>query len=329
MKAHDEAAIHRWLDEAAAAMGGDAGRRGEALRELEATIHERIADLSGGREGGGELPEAAVRDVLDALGDPAEIGAAFMPMPALIESKHTRPFVLHTFIVFAIHFLLVVGATMAARPFEIPPVRLLPLADPKSLLEILARILETLVFDAGLVLCSYVAFRRLGLLLRSPRTALAVLPDRRRCLEGAVFLVLVLVVVNFFRDTLLALYLRHGDATAQVPLVGPGILDNLLLFNVWLLAAVARDVGYLWRGERRLTIGLDLFAGSLGIFCLLRMVASERLIDLGLAQEAIGPTADNLAALLNAAFTVLMLLGASALAVRLVRRLFRLTLLRA
>jgi len=328
MNARNEATIHRWLDEAAAAMGGDAGRREEALRELEATIHERLEEVAGSGPGEGDLPDAAVRDVLDALGDPAEVGAAFMPMPALIEARHTRPFVLHTFIVFAIHFLLVVGATMAARPFEIPPVRLLPLANPRSLLEILTRVLETLVFDAGLVLCGYLAFRRLGLLLRSPRGALAVLPDRRRCLEGAIFLGLVLVVVNFFRDTLLALYLRDGDAAARVPLVGPGILDNLLLFNLWLLCAVARDLGYLWRGERRLTIGIDLFAGSLGVFCLLRMVASERLIDLGLAHEALGPTADNLAALLNAAFTVLMLLGASALAVRLVRRLFRLALLR-
>jgi hypothetical protein len=110
--------------------------------------------------------------------------------------------------------------------------------------------------------------------------------------------------------------------------VGPGIVDNLLLFNVWLGLAIARDLLYAFRGERRSTLTMDLLGCSVGLYCLLRMVATERLVDLGPASGVLGTAADGVGALLNTSFTLIALAAAALLAARVVRRGFRLALLR-
>lgn len=316
--------VHRWLDEAGSSMGGDAARRRDALLELETTIYERVEE----RTRQGELPEEAVQDVLDAMGDPTSVGNGFLPMRPLVAPEQTRSFFAYALILFAVHFLLVLGATVADRTFAVPPVRIGPIEDWKRLLPILARAVETFVFDCGAVLCFFLVFRPLGLMIRFPRAALAVAPDRRRCLESASFLALVLVVVDFFRDNLLAIYLRGPEATTQVPLVGPGIVDNLLLFNLWLGLAIGRDLLYAFRGERRSTLGIDLASCAVGLYCLLRMVATEHLVDLAPAAGVLGTAADGVGALLNTSFTLIALGAAALIAARVVRRAFRLALFR-
>jgi hypothetical protein len=316
--------VHRWLDEAGSSMGGDAARRSDALLELETTIYERLEE----RTRQGELPDEAIRDVLDAMGEPAAIGGGFLPMRPLVAPEQTRSFFAYALMLFAVHFLLVIGATVVGRGFSVPPIRIAPIEGPKAVLPILARAVETFVFDCGAVLCGFLVFRRLGWMIRFPRAALAVSPDRRRCLESASFLALVLVVVDFFRDNLLAIYLHGPGETSHVPLVGPGIVDNLLLFNVWLGLAIARDLLYAFRGERRATLGVDLLGCCVGLYCLLRMVATEHLVDLGPASGVLGTAADGVGALLNTSFTLIALAAAALLAARVVRRGFRLALLR-
>lgn len=316
--------VHRWLDEAGSAMGGDAARRRDALLELETTIYERIED----RTRGGELPEEIVHDVLQMMGDPTQVGSDIQPMRPIVAPQQTRSFFAYTLILFAVHVLLVIGATVADRTFAIPPVRIHPIEDPKNILLFVGRLVETVVFDAGVVLCAFLVFGRLGLIVRFPRAALAVRQDRRRSIESACFLALVLVVVDFFRDNLLALYLRSPEGTTQVPLVGPGIVDNLLLINVWLGLAIVRDLLYAWKGERKKTLALDVVASVAGLYCLLRMIATEHLVDLGQATDSLGTTADGVGALLNTSFTLIALGAAALLAARVVRRSFRLALFR-
>ncbi|MGH7162351.1 MAG: permease prefix domain 1-containing protein [Planctomycetota bacterium] len=323
MTPHAREAVHRWLDEATASMGGDAARRNDVLRELEATIYDRVDEL----ESEGRREEEAVRLVLDSMGDAVKVGGAFSTERALLAPHHTRPFLLNTAAVFAAHFLLVIGATVAGRALGFSFLRVAPITEPRSFLALFTRALETALFDAGAVLCLFAFLPRLARLLRFPRADLAVRPDARRCLGGALFLGLVLAVANFFRDGLLALYVVDSGGAHAVPLVGPGFLDNLPFLNAWLLVAIARDVLYARLGERRLTLATDLLAGAAGLLCLLRLVAAERLVDLSGAHDALGTAADGLAALLNAAFSLIALAAAALLAVRAVRRGFRLVLL--
>jgi hypothetical protein len=307
-------AVRQWLDEAATSMGGQPSRRRDVLLELETTILDRVDE----KTRSGQVPEEAVRDVLEMMGDPIE---------PLIEPHQTRPFVLQTAVVFAAHFLLVIGATIADHELALGPLRIGPISDAKSILEVVARAAKTLLFDVGAVLCVYALVPRLGQFLRFPRVSLAVRTDARRNIEGACFLALVMVVLNFFRDNLLALYLPDGDGVLQIPFVGPGIVDNLLLLNLWLGASVVREIVYARIGERKHSLILDVVSNAVGLYCLLRIVATRRLVDLSRAQEALGTAADGIGAVLNTVFVLLALLTAAMLAARAVRRVYRLALL--
>jgi len=316
--------VERWLDEAAQAMGGDAERRRDVLLELESTIHDRVDE----RVRRGEARDAAVDGVLGSLGDPEEIGSSVMPGRPLLDAKRTRSFILRTAILFAAHFLLVIGATVAGRELSLSVLRIRPIADPRSFLSLLAHALETLCFDAGLMLVIHAALPRFARFVRLPRPSLAVTIDPRRTLEGAFFLALVAVAVNPLRDRLLALYVPSADGVVRVPLAGPGLLDSLLFLNLWLGLAIARDLAYARFRERRLTLALDLASCAAGLFCLLRIVASERVLDLAGAQAALGPSADSLGALMNATFSLLALATTALLAARAARRAFRLVMMR-
>ena len=130
------------------------------------------------------------------------------------------------------------------------------------------------------------------------------------------------------RDSLLALYLNVDGKTVLVPLVGPGISDNLVFLNVWLGLSIARELLYARLGERKSTLLVDMVTTAAGIFCLLRIATTRQLVDLSQAHEALGTAADTLGAVLNTAFALIAMTAAALLAARLMRRLFRLALLR-
>jgi hypothetical protein len=315
--------VHRWIEEAAGSMGGDARERREALLELESTIYEKIEDRT--REGGQE--DEATQEVLESLGDPRTMGHAFMPQRPLLPPEQTRTFMLWTWALFAVHFVLVIGATMAGRELSLPPLRIQPL-EHQTVIELFARGLEVLIFDAGAMLMLFMLRTRLGNLVRLRRTSSRPSNAPRRHFESAAFLGLVLIVANFLRDNLFALYLTDGTGTLQVPLIGHGFTDNLLLFNLWLALAIAREIMYGWRGVGRPTLVLDIVARATGIFCLLRIVATRRLVELGTEHGIPTASADTLQALLNTGFSLLALVTAAMIAVELVRRIFRLNALR-
>jgi len=317
-----EQKVHLWLDEAATAMGGKPEGRRDALLELEATILDRIDE----RTRAGQVPEEAVRDVLNALGDPAEVGSSFLPPTPLLPPAQARSYLLHTAMAFVAHFLVVVGATVAEHPFALGPIEIHPITNPRNLLDLLVRACGTLFFDAGAVLATHVLLSRLGRLSLLRRATLAVRPDARRCTQNACFLGLVFLVANFFRDNLLALYLPTPDGVTQIPFAGPGIIGNLPLLNIWLVTAIVRELMYAQRGERKFTLVLDLVSNLFGLFALLRIVATGRLVDLTLAQEVLGVNADSVGALLNTVFVLLALVASAVLAGRVVRRSWRLRL---
>jgi hypothetical protein len=319
-----EQKVQRWLDEAATAMGGRPDGRRDALLELEATILDRVEE----RTRAGQVPEEAIKDVLDALGDPAEVGSSFLPPAPLLPPAQARPYLLHTAMVFVAHFLVIVGATVAEHPFSLGPIRILPIGNPRNVIDLFVRAAGTLLFDAGAVLCAHIVLSRLGRISLLRRTTLAVRPDARRCTMNACFLGLVLVVANFFRDDLLALYLPTQDGVTQIPFAGPGIIGNLPLLNIWLATAIVREIMYAQRGERRFTLVLDLVSNLFGLFALLRIVATGQLVDLALAQEVLGVNADTVGALLNTVFVLLALVASATLAGRVVRRAWRLRLVR-
>ena len=319
MKQHGQETVRNWLEEASMAMGGGARERRDALLELETTIFDRVDE----RVQEGEIPEEAVQDVLDALGDPAEIGISYMPHPALLAPHQTRPFLMNLVVVFAVHFLLVIGASASGSSLLVPPIRIEPIENPKVVLELLARAMHTLLFDAGLVLCVFVLVPRLGRLVRIS----AIRPNVRQCFEGAFFLSLVMVVINFLRNDMLAMYISTDLGTRHVPLVGPGIVGNLLWLNLWLGLAVARELLYAWKGEKKRTIALDILSNAAGVLCLLRIVATKALVDLTPAQEAL-ESAESIGGILNTVLAIIALATAAMLAVRVVRRVFRLALLK-
>jgi hypothetical protein len=313
-------AVHQWLEEAGGAMGGDATQRRDALLELESAIYERIEE----RTVDGEQEHDATRAVLVDMGDATTIGHRFVPQRPLIAPERSRTFLLYTFALFAVHFVVVIGATLAGRAIALGPLRIRPFAD-SSAPELIARALEVLLFDAGLMLGLFLVQARLGRLIRLPRAAAREGANRRRHFETAAFLTLVLVVANFLRDNLLALYLAdpQGDGTLQFPLLGSGFTSNLLLFNLWIALAATREFVYGWKGDTKQELLLDIVARSVGIFCLLRIVATHKLVDLTAAREALGTDTETVGSLLNSAFSLLALTAAALIAVALVKRLFR------
>ena len=319
-----KAAVQKWLDEADTAMAGDAERRQDVLLELETAIYDRVEE----RTRKGELPGQAVEVVLRDIGNPGKVGNSYLPERPLLAPHDTRPFLINTGVLFVAHFLLVVVATVVGKPLGLSFLYVAPIADPGNFLEFFTRGAGTLVFDAGLVLCTLALTPRLAGVLRLPRIALAVRPDSRRCVDSALFFALVLVVANFFRDDLLALYLPAETGSIQIPLVGPGLVQNLVLINVWLGLAVVRDLSYARWGERRAALALDVVTCCVGLFCLLRIVAAEHLVNMAPALESLGPMADGLGAIFNQVFSVTALFGALLLGARLVRRSVRLLLLR-
>ena len=129
------------------------------------------------------------------------------------------------------------------------------------------------------------------------------------------------------RNDILAMYISTDLGTRHVPLVGPGIVGNLLWLNLWLGLAVARELLYAWQGEKKRTIALDILSNAAGLLCLLRMVATKALIDLTPAQEAL-QSAESIGGILNTVLTIIALATAAMLAARLVRRVFRFALLK-
>ncbi|MGQ0614279.1 MAG: permease prefix domain 1-containing protein [Planctomycetaceae bacterium] len=323
MSARGQEALHRWLDDASAAMAGTSEQRHDMVLELESTIQDRVEE----RTRHGQESEQAIAIVLKGMGDPAQIGSAYAPGRPLLALHHTRPFLLNTASLFAAHFLLVLGATVADRELVLGVLRIAPIDDPKSVLSLCGHALRTLFFDAGLVLVLFTLLSRVGRAFRFPRLELSVRPERRRNLEGAFFLALVLVVVNFFRDDLLALYVRGETGVAQVPLVGPGLVKCVPWLNLWLGLALVRELLYARYRERRWTLAFDLVSCVAGLFCLLLMVAAERLVDLAPAHELLGQAGDGLAALLNTAFGIIALTAAALLAAKAVRRGVRIAIL--
>ncbi len=317
-------AVQKWLDAAATAMSGAASKRRDALLELESAILENIDE----RTADGVVTDELVNDVLQRMGDPEEVGGSMLPGSPLIPAHQTRTFVFHVMAVFAVHFFLAVGATLAGRSLGVPPLRIAPIADPKNVLELVAHALGVLFLDVGLVLATYAVLSRVGRIFRVPQSALRVTTTPRRCIEVAIFLALVFIVVNFLRDNLLAMYVPDGDGVRQVPLVGPGIADNLVWFNVWIGLSIARELGYAAWAERRHTLALDIIAGAAGLFCLLRIVATKNLVDLSGARESLGASADSVGGLLNLVFVLLALGAAALIAARTVQRAYRLALLR-
>ncbi|MFB3066306.1 MAG: hypothetical protein ACE10D_07305 [Planctomycetota bacterium] len=316
--------LQRWLDEASTAMGGDADERQDALLELETTILERIDE----RTGDGESQSEAIDIVLRDMGDSQEMGASFLPQPALLPPHATRPFLIQTAALFAAHFLLVLGATVAGRSLDLPFGSITPLPLPPHPLALFLRAFETLCFDTGFMLLVYAALPKVQRLIRLPHLKLSTDVDRTRKLESVFFLALTAVVLNFFRDDLLALYVPAEEGSAQVPLVGPGLSENLLFLNVWLAAMIVRDLLYARYKERRTTLVVDIFAGMCGLFVLLRLVAAEKLVDLSGAHESLGRSAEGMGALLNSVFVIVAVVGAALLAARTMQRVFRLAQLR-
>lgn len=314
-------AVQDWLEQAGGAMGGDAAQRREALLELESAIYERIDE----RTVAGEQEHEAAEAVLTGLGDAREIGHRFVPQRPLIPPERTRAFLVATSALFAVHFVLVIGATLAGQSFAFGPLRVRPFAD-RSTMELFARAAEVLIFDGGLMLLLFLVQARLGRLVRFPRAGLREGANRRRHFETATFLTLVFIVANFLRDNLLALYLAdpHGEGTLQVPLLGSGFIDNLALFNAWITLATARELVYGFKGDTKPAMVLDVVARSVGIFCLLRLVATRKLVDLTAAQESLSTDAETLGSLLNSAFSLIALAAAALIAVALVKRVFRL-----
>jgi len=186
----------------------------------------------------------------------------------------------------------------------------------------------TLFFDIGLLLCFFALMPRLQRMMKFPRTSLIVRPNLRRNIETACFFALVLVVFNWFRNDLFALYVPGGDGTQSIPFLGRGFSDNLVLFNVWIGVAIVRELLYSRFGESRTTLGVDVASNLLGLACLLGMVASRDLVNFAASAEQLSDTARSLDALLNSAFTVLAVLAAAVIAARLVYRAFRLCMIR-
>lgn len=284
------------------------------VAEVESLIHERVEAMSPG------IPAAQAEErALARLGVPEALIDTLAEQPISVGVSARRSFARWWCVLAACHLLLSVALTMAGATRPAVPGLLGPLAMG-SVVATLTSALGVLLLDAGLLFAWFALSGGWG---RPGRLGAPDLPrgwSRGEAWRTLVLLALLAVILHPLRDRIFAV---RSDGRSV-----PFLANDLIGLLPWLdavlaLVALRCAVVLAGRGASALAHGLDLLAGALGLYLLVRAATASSVVDL--PREVLGgPTAEVLNNVLTRVLLTVALAMALFLCVGLVRRALRL-----
>ncbi len=247
--------LEHYLDEVSAQLGRFKGKQ-DLLLELRSDALDRAEDL-----GGGEVTPEGMAQAVDSMAEPAEVALAYRGAKYLIGPKVYRAFVLYTAILFVVHLVLLIVATVTGSGIEIFPLSIVKLERPHTLVNLVSVAIQALLLDIGLMVVIFAGMSRVGRSARFPSVAFRVPVGTRASGTRAVLALLVLVILNFLRDDLFIVVTEEKVE----PLFSSALAANLPWINLLLALVIAREVAYAWLGERRWIVLADATVSVFGV----------------------------------------------------------------
>lgn len=313
--------LDRYLDEVAAHLGRHRGRR-DLMMELRSTILDRAEEFAGGPP-----DDADVKRAIAAAGDPAVVASAYAGERYLIGPQLYRPFLVYTGIVFAVHLVMILIATVTMVRFEMFPVTILRVAPPYTLLNLFLTAAHALLLDIGLMVVIFVGISRASRTVRLPRFAFRVGVATRPAVGRIVLAVLILLILNFLRDRLFVALIpdpANPGATMPHPLFNATFAASLPLINAFLALMIAREIAYKSIGERRGVLIADTVISILGVALMVWLITRFPLFSL--PPESPGPldALPTMNRFMNKAGELILIVFAAGFGVAAAKRLVRL-----
>lgn len=246
--------LDHYLDEVAAHLGPRRGRR-DLIMELRSAILDRAEESAGG------APDRdAIRQAMSRMGQPAEVALAYAGERYLIGPRYYRAFLTYTGLVFAIHLVMILIATVTEVGIEIFPISVMRIAHPHSFLNLLFVAAQALLLDIGLMVVIFSLVTRFQRNVRIPKIAFRVPVGLRFSLTRALLAGLVLLLLNVFRDQLFVV-VAEGEAH---PFFTASFVAVLPWLNAFLALVIAREIAYAFLGERRALVAADALLSAAG-----------------------------------------------------------------
>jgi len=313
MKAKTEI-LDRYLDEVSAHLGRKPGKE-EELRELRAGILDRAEAI-----GDGTTDAQAINTALKFFGDPAEVAMSYAGKKYLIPPRLYRTFIAYTGILFAIHLVMILAATVMDAAIRVFPIIALRVPRTDSFLSLLFVVSQALFMDIGLMVVLFTLASRGGRSLRTPRLAFRTHFGARVSITRAIFAVLTLLILNFFRDDL---FFVVADSTRH-PLFTSAFGTCLPAINIYLLLIVLREMAFARLGERKWLVLADAALSAAGAALMIWLLTRPTFLTFPhQINEAIGSTLVTSNQLLARLLKLLLIAFTAVFTVEAAKRLFR------
>jgi len=247
--------LDRYLDEVSAQLGRFKGKH-DLLLELRSDALDRAEDL-----GKGTVTADTVARAIEGMGDPADVALAYRGKKYLIGPKVYRAFLIYTGIFFVVHVVLILVATATGTGIEFFPLSIVKLERPHTLLNLFSAAVQALLMDIGLMVVIFAGIGRAQRTARLPTVAFRVPAGVRASTTRAVLALLVLLLLNLFRDDIFIVVFENRVE----PLFTTAFGRNLIWLNILLALVIARETAYAILGERRWLVFADGLVSLYGI----------------------------------------------------------------
>jgi hypothetical protein len=217
--------------------------------------------------------------------EPAEVALAYRGKKYLIGPRAYRAFLIYTGILFVVHLVLILVATATGTGIEVFPLYIVKLERPHTLLNIFAAAIQALLIDIGLMVVIFSGIGRVQRTARFPTLAFRVPVGIRTSSTRAVLALLVMVLLNFFRDDLFIVVFEDRVE----PLFTTAFARNLIWLNFLLLFVIAKETAYSFLGERRWIVLADGLVSAYGIALMIWFLTQSPFI--AIPEPGSGPSA--------------------------------------
>ncbi len=310
----DPQPLDRFLEEVSAALPRR-GDRADILAEIRSAILDRAEEIARGEP----TPEA-IAEAVARFGSPWETALAYGGERYLVGPRHYPWFVAYTGILFAVHLVLIVAASVLGAEIALFPLSAPDVSGRHQFLRFAVAALQALLFDIGLMAVVFAAAARMPRAVRLPNLLFRVRHGLRHCLASLVLALVALAALNPLRDVV---FVVHSADRAD-PLLTAEFLRALPLVNAFLVALLLRAAAYALLRERRASLVLDAAVSGAGAVLMVWLLTRSALIAFPahVATTPVGvPTVNHLVAGVT---RLLLLVFATALAAETVKRLLRL-----
>jgi hypothetical protein len=309
----ESAVLARYLDEVSAHLGSSKGKR-DVIRELESAILDRAEEI-----GKGEVSDDAVREALTTMGEPAEVALAYAGERYLISPRMYRPFLIYTGILFVIHLVMIVVASVTDG-LEVLSLNVLRVPHPHSLLNLAAVAVQALLMDIGLMVVIFTGVSRTQRTVRLPRLAFRVEAGFRSSITRAILALLVMVILNLLRDQIFIVVLED-----RVHLIFTQSFEAVLPFlNVFLALIIAKESAYAFLGEKRGMVAVDGALAALGVALMIWFLTRNAFISFPTKVNEITGVIPSLNQLVHKTVQLILIAFAVGFAIQAVKRFIRL-----